>query len=46
VTLRDMRFPDDADTPDNLIAVIELNANFTLRAQEIQFASGQQSRSR
>jgi inner membrane protein len=46
VMLRDLRFPDDADTPDNLIAVIELNANFTLRAQGIQFASEQQSRSR
>lgn len=46
VTLRDLRFPEDADTPDNLIAIIELNANFTLRAQELGFASGQQSRSR
>ncbi len=46
VTLRDFRFPDDADTPDNLIAVVDLNANFTLRAQAIQFASEQQSRSR
>src|SRR5579864_2465572 len=46
VTLRDLRFPEDADTPDNLIAVIELNANFTLRAQGIQFASEAQSRSR
>jgi len=46
VTLRDLRFPQDADTPDNLIAVIELNANFTLRAQSIQFASEQETRSR
>lgn len=46
VTLRDLRFPEDADTPDNLIAVIELNADFTLRAQEIEFNSEQQSRSR
>lgn len=46
VTLRDLRFPDDADTPDNLIAVIELNANFTLRWQGIEFTSGQQGRSR
>jgi hypothetical protein len=46
VTLRDLRFPEDADTPDNLIAVIELNANFTLRAQGVQFASEEQNRSR
>ena len=46
VTLRDLRFPEDADTPDNLIAVIELNANFTVRAQAIEFASEQQSSSR
>ena len=46
VTLRDLRFPEDADRPDNLIAVIELNANFTLRAQSIQFASEEQNRSR
>lgn len=46
VTLRDLRFSDDADTPDNLIAVIELNANFTLRWQGIEFTSGQQGRSR
>lgn len=46
VTLRDFRFPEDADTPDNMIAVIELNANFTLRAQEVEFASEQQNRAR
>jgi inner membrane protein len=46
VTLRDLRFPEDADTSDNLIAVIELNADFALRAQGIRFASEQQNRSR
>lgn len=46
VTLRDLRFPDDADTPDNLVAVIDLNTNFTLRAQTIQFANEQQNPSR
>ncbi|MGH9732924.1 MAG: metal-dependent hydrolase [Candidatus Acidiferrales bacterium] len=46
VTLRDLRFPEDADTPDNLIAVIELNADFTLRGQGIRFASEQQRRPR
>lgn len=46
VTLRDLRFPDDSDTPDDLVAVIELNSNFTVRAQVMEFATEQQSRSR
>ncbi|MGH9865290.1 MAG: metal-dependent hydrolase [Candidatus Acidiferrales bacterium] len=46
ITLRDLRFPDDADTPDDLVAVIELNANFTLRSQAMEFATQQQDRTR
>jgi membrane-bound metal-dependent hydrolase YbcI (DUF457 family) len=44
VTLRDLRFPDDSDTPDDLVAVIELNSNFTVRAQRMEFAAAQQNR--
>jgi len=46
VTLRDLRFPADADTPDDLVAVIDLNRKFTVRAQRVEFAAEEQSRSR
>jgi len=46
VTLRDLRFPGYADTPDDLVAVIDLNSNSTVRAQRIEFATQREGRSR
>lgn len=39
VTLRDLRFPDDASTPDDLVAVINLDSHLAVRGQSIQFAA-------
>jgi len=46
VTLRDLRFPGDADTPDNLVAVIDLDSHFAIRGETIEFASQQGSGTR
>lgn len=46
VTMRDLRFPDDASTPDDLIVVIDLNKDLTVRKQKIEFASAQENPSR
>ena len=46
VTLRDFRFPDDADTPDNLVAVIDLDSHFAVRRQTVEFASEQSQSAR
>jgi len=40
VTLRDLRFPDDADTPADLVAVINLDSHLAVRRQFIEFAAG------
>lgn len=39
VTLRDLRFSPDSDSPENVRAVIELDAQFNIRSAEIDFAS-------
>ncbi|MHB8754340.1 MAG: metal-dependent hydrolase [Candidatus Acidiferrales bacterium] len=44
VTLRDLRFPDDADTPNDMVAVIDLDSHFAVRGETIEFA-GEQSQS-
>ncbi len=38
VTLRDLRFPQDSDSPGNLRAVIELDSQLHVRSEEIEFA--------
>ncbi|MGB6483634.1 MAG: metal-dependent hydrolase [Candidatus Acidiferrales bacterium] len=38
VTLRDLRFPPDADTLENMRAVIELDGQLHVRSEEIEFA--------
>ncbi len=39
VTLRDLRFPPDSDSPENVRAVIELDGQLNIRSAEIDFAS-------
>lgn len=39
VTLRDLRFPSDSDSPGNVRAVIELDGQLNVRSEEIDFAS-------
>lgn len=39
VTLRDLRFPSDSDSPENVRAVIELDGQLNIRSEEIDFAS-------
>lgn len=39
VTLRDLRFPSDSDSPENVRAVIELDSELHVRSAEIDFAS-------
>ncbi|MFZ0461813.1 MAG: metal-dependent hydrolase [Candidatus Acidiferrales bacterium] len=46
VTLRDLRFRDDVNTPDDLIAVIDLDSALKVRGQTIEFANGQSDRPR
>ena len=41
VALRDFRFPDDADTPNDMVAVIDLDSHFAVRRETIEFASQQ-----
>lgn len=39
ITIRDVRFPQDSDSPGNLRAVIELDGQLRVRSEEIEFAS-------
>lgn len=39
VTLRDLRFPPDSDSPGNVCAVIELDGQLNVRSEEIDYAS-------
>jgi membrane-bound metal-dependent hydrolase YbcI (DUF457 family) len=38
VTIRDLRFPQDSDSPGNLRAVIELDGESHVRSEEMEFA--------
>lgn len=44
VTLRDLRFPDDADAHADMVAVIDLDSHFAVRGAAIEFA-GDESKS-
>lgn len=39
VTIRDLRFPPDSDSPENVRAVIELDSQLNIRSAEIDFAT-------
>lgn len=39
VTFRDLRFPSDSDSPENVRAIIELDGQLNIRSEEIDFAS-------
>jgi len=38
VTIRDLRFPQDSDSPGNICAVIELDEELHIRSEEIDYA--------
>ena len=46
VTLRDLRYADDADTPNDMVAVIDLDSHFAVRRETIEFASDQSQSAR
>jgi inner membrane protein len=43
VTLHDMRFESDSDSPGNLAAIITLDSHLEVRSEEIRFTSGTSS---